>query len=239
MKKRKIQKKYSNRIRYQKGSMTVEACLVVPFCFFALLSLLCPFQVLVRKNQIQSEMLMIAQMYNRKSEQIITAKTLATDKILLQWKNENARRLCYTKYRIPFAGIGIGTLNCYQQMVVNDYQGISMVPDKEGGGYVYLSESGRVYHLNPQCTHLKIKLRTVTSKEVTKLRNRSGEIYYACEGCVQGKKGNPVYITSYGARYHIKKDCSKISRNVRKVLRSKIGNMPVCSKCQTAYGQKE
>lgn len=40
-----------------------------------------------------------------------------------------------------------------------------------------------------------------------------------------------VYFTSYGDRYHIRKECSKLKRNVRAVRRSKAGNLSPCSKC--------
>lgn len=221
--------------------MTVEACLIVPFCFFALLSLLCPFQILLKKNCIQAEMFRAAQSYGAYGEKVLTVKTLAKEGVLLQWKEENGEKLCYVEYKlpVPFAGIGIGQLNCYQQMVVADYQGISMVPEGGEEGYVYLAENSRVCHLQSDCTYLKIKIRTVTFAEIKELRNQSGEIYYPCESCIQNQMINPLYITSYGTRYHSKKDCSKIQRNVRKVLRSQIGSMPVCSKCQSETSDVE
>ncbi len=223
------------------GSITVEACLVVPFCFFALLSLLCPFQVLVKKQCVQAEMLQAVQMYSRQGEKIVSLKALAKEGVLLKWKEETGHSLCYAEYQIPipFSGLGIGDLNCYQQMVVNDYKGISMVPDESAEGYVYLSTNSQVCHLNPQCTHLKVKLRKVNLAEAANLRNQSGEIYYPCEVCASDGKVEPVYITSYGTRYHNDKSCSKIQRNVRRILRSKVGNMPICSKCQIENNQKE
>lgn len=216
------------------GSITVEACLVVPFCFFALLSLLCPFQMLLKKNQVQSEMLQVVQIYSSQGEKLVSLKTLAKEGILLRWKEEEGQRICYTEYvvPIPFLGTRFWKLNCYQQMVVSDYQGVSMLPSEEEEGYVYLADNSKVCHLNPECTYLRIKIRTVTLEEAADLRNQSGEIYYPCEACVGHSTENPVYITSYGTRYHRLKSCSKIERNIRKVSRSKVGNMPVCSKCQ-------
>ena len=230
----KIHKENRRKIGLQ-GSMTVEACLVVPFCFFALLSLLCPLQVLLKKNNIQAEMFQAAQMYGNRYEKVVSLSALLREKIILRWKEENGRELCYVEYKvpIPFSGLGIGQINCYQQMVVSDYQGCSMVPEENKEGFVFLAESSQVCHLYSDCTHLKVKIRTVSPEDVINLRNKSGEIYDPCESCVDGMAGENVYITSYGTRYHIRKDCSKIQRDVRKVLRSKVGNMPVCSKCQS------
>ena len=52
-----------------------------------------------------------------------------------------------------------------------------------------------------------------------------------CEFCGR-KAGGIVYVTEYGERYHGSSSCSRIRRNIRTVRLSEVkGRMPACSKC--------
>ncbi len=98
---------------------------------------------------------------------------------------------------------------------------------------VYMTEHGTVYHVNPNCTYINIKIDGVLSEQVGEKRNESGAKYYACEFCSPKlKSGTMVYITKYGTRFHVFSTCSAIERNVRSCsLKEVEEKYRPCSKC--------
>lgn len=219
------------------GSITVEAAFVVPSCFLVLLSLSCLFQMIVSQNKIQMGMLQAAQTYSSQGKQLASLETWTKYGTVLRWKETESDAVCYTDYSIgiPFLGSGFCRLNRYQQMVVNDYSGVSMIPEDMEEGYVFIAENGHVYHLDRECPYLRIKIKSVTMEQTIDLRNQSGGKYYPCEGCCTMavfQNTDVVYLTVYGNRYHRSKTCSQLKRTVRRVHCSEIGNLPLCSKCK-------
>ncbi|MCD7819835.1 MAG: hypothetical protein LUH07_12430 [Lachnospiraceae bacterium] len=95
---------------------------------------------------------------------------------------------------------------------------------------VYVTASGTVYHVDSECTYLKLSIQTVDADALDSLRNNSGEIYHACELC-GSDSGSTVYITKEGNRYHSSLSCSGLKRTVTQVKLSEVGDMHVCSKC--------
>ncbi len=94
---------------------------------------------------------------------------------------------------------------------------------------VYITESGTVYHRSLECSHLRIRIRSVSKGEVKNLRNKDGSKYYPCEYC--GGKGSRVYITGYGNRYHSNSNCSGLKRTIKTVPISEVGGRRACSEC--------
>ena len=99
------------------------------------------------------------------------------------------------------------------------------------GEYVYVTETGTVYHDDPNCTHLKLSIREVDKSELDGLRNSSGGKYHDCERCGGAFADGKVYITSEGDRCHSSLSCSGLKRTVRQVSKEEIGTMRACSKC--------
>lgn len=99
------------------------------------------------------------------------------------------------------------------------------------GEYVYVTETGSVYHDDPNCTHLKRSIREVDKSELDGMRNSSGGKYHDCERCGGAAVDGKVYITSDGDRCHSSLSCSGLKRTVRQVLKEEIGDMRACSKC--------
>lgn len=218
------------------GSYTVEAALVVPFGFLVLLSLSCLFKLLLCQNEVQMGMVRAVQAYGSTQSTLASLELLWSDKVILQWEDTADGKICYVDRRetIPFLRLGISGLHCYQQMVARDYSGVSMVGEDSDETTVYVAANGRVYHLDRECTYLRTHVQTCPAEEVGSKRNSSGGIYYPCESCCQATAQSgkvTVYITSYGDRYHKTKQCSRLKRTVREVSKSKVGNLPPCSKC--------
>ncbi len=97
--------------------------------------------------------------------------------------------------------------------------------------FVYVTETGSVYHEDPDCTHLKLSVKGAEASELPSLRNRHGEIYHACERCGGISADGRVYITKEGNRYHNSLSCSGLKRTVRRASREELGSMRACAKC--------
>lgn len=93
---------------------------------------------------------------------------------------------------------------------------------------VYVTATGSVYHLDENCTHIRLSIRQVGLDQAKALRSLDGSKYYAC-ACYEGE--GAVYITSDGNRYHGTLECSRLKRSVRKVNMDEVQDMRACSKC--------
>ena len=98
---------------------------------------------------------------------------------------------------------------------------------------VFIAETGRVYHLSKDCTHLRLSIKQILLDQVEKLRNSSGGKYKECKICVLPSKdnGNIVFITTTGDRYHWNKNCSGLKRTISEIPISQVGNKTPCKRC--------
>lgn len=103
--------------------------------------------------------------------------------------------------------------------------------DSESSGEtVYVTATGKVYHKDLNCTHIKLSIQSISRDSLSEKRNVSGGKYHACEKCGAGI-GNTVYITEYGDRYHSSLDCSGLKRSVVEVHKEDLEGWKACSKC--------
>lgn len=102
--------------------------------------------------------------------------------------------------------------------------------EKEEETYVFITQTGTVYHRNRNCTYLNPSVEIIYCEDVKEKRNASGAIYHACEQCGSNAAG-VVYITDYGNRYHTSLECSGLKRTVYSVPLSETGGRSPCSKC--------
>ena len=98
---------------------------------------------------------------------------------------------------------------------------------------VYVTKTGRVYHLKEDCTYLRMSIKKVKYSGVGTLRNESGGKYKPCEVCCREgvKKSGAVYITDYGDRYHVRKECKTLLRYIQSIDISEVGRRTPCTKC--------
>ena len=222
--------------KWCQASYTVEAAFTVPLGFLVLFSLSVLFILLIKGNKVQMSLLHTVQTYAVTGSKMSSAAGLLDQGVLVRWKEQEGTNYCYTGYSegVPFLGSRFFRLHRYQQMAVTDYSGCSMVSDEVADYFVYIAENGKVFHRDRECTYLRIRIQESTPYVLENKRNQSGGIYYPCESCCHAEvqpSAARVYFTSYGDRYHIRKECSKLKRNVRAVRRSKAGNLSPCSKC--------
>lgn len=98
------------------------------------------------------------------------------------------------------------------------------------GTHVYVTATGKVFHKDENCTHLKLSVQEVSRQSLDNLRNEGGGIYHACESC-GSHAGDSVYITDHGNRYHSTLTCSGLKRTVKQVQADDTAGMRACSKC--------
>lgn len=112
--------------------------------------------------------------------------------------------------------------------------------EEEREEWAYVTETGSVYHLYEDCTHIKLSIREADYRQVQQYRNESGGTYKPCEKCCgEGSAGGSVYITKDGDRYHSTLGCSGLKRQVMKVPKDEAAaGMRLCSRCR-ARQQKE
>lgn len=98
--------------------------------------------------------------------------------------------------------------------------------------YVYITESGSVYHKSRECGYVRPSIKTTLSLKINDLRNENGEKYQKCERCAdKNSSSNIFYITEYGNRYHTDIACSGLKRTVIRIPASEKGNRRGCKKC--------
>ncbi len=104
---------------------------------------------------------------------------------------------------------------------------------EDGKGQVYVTETGTVYHLYRDCTHLRLSLRQAEAEQIESLRNQDGGRYRPCEKCcANGTKTQILYITEEGDRYHSTLGCSGLKRTVSAVSMKETSGMALCSRCR-------
>lgn len=142
---------------------------------------------------------------------------------------------------IPIDIFAIGDIPMIQRIKLRGWTGhkvpakylIEDEESKKDGTIVYVTKTGSAYHLKKSCSHISFSIEEVYGIPNSK-RNNSGAKYYPCSTCCKGHSGDNInyYITAYGTRYHVKKECSRIERNVEGVLLSELKGKTLCKRCK-------
>lgn len=243
-----------------KGSITLEAALVVPIFFFAILCLAFLLEMMavqttvhhalhsVGKEMAQEAYVSPVISGNRIEQHII--KNIGADRLeksmivggaegidcSRSWSDiTTAVMELSARYdlEIPVLMFKIPIISCEETVRVKGWTGYaSGAEGKDEQEVVYVTDYGLVYHRDMDCTYLELSIRTVKKEEVGDLRNQSGGKYYACQSCGRdSSEAEVLYVTDYGERYHTSLDCSKIKRNVYAVLLDEAYGLGGCSKC--------
>jgi len=106
--------------------------------------------------------------------------------------------------------------------------GGSLSPDTR----VYVTDSGRVYHTDPNCTHLKLTITQISKAQLKTVRNYKGAKYKRCRHCGgRIKDGDQIFVNPYGDAYHTSASCPGLTRNVNTLTLKDIHGMHECSDC--------
>jgi len=133
------------------------------------------------------------------------------------------------KLKVPFFKLASEGIYLKKTLIIEVYDGETEDCDDR---YVYITRYGKVYHETLSCKHLNIIIITVPLSDIEGRRNEGGGKYKPCEYCGRGHIEGEVYITPDGDRYHSKRDCRGLLRNIRKVkLSDVVDSYAPCADC--------
>ena len=211
----------ASRCTLRKASFTLETALALSVFLFAVTALLYlfAFSALQAKN------------YRKLAEK---AEILAAAAGECTGQSPYITLYDYETAKLPYTAVGFGSRGTVQKVTVRSWVGYTGESFQAGGKeeLVYRTPEGEVYHRSRDCTYLRLTIRSVTSAELSGLRNESGGKYMPCEYCVRKQQaGMLVYITDYGSSYHNKNTCQGLKRTIMAVPLSQVGGLRGCSRC--------
>lgn len=243
-----------------RGSITLEASIVIPIFFFAILSLAYLMEMMMLQNTMRNALCSVAreaasQAYGavgQSSRDIecriienIGAEKLDNSIVVggaggINCDNTTCNRITgvlelSVRYEvdIPILMFRVKPIPCEEKLRVKAWTGyVPVQDDSYSSKTVYVTDTGLVYHKSPDCTYLDMSIRSVQSEEIENLRNQSGGKYYACESCGKETTGQgSCYITDHGTRYHTSLECKKLHRNIYAISIDEAYGLGGCSKC--------
>ncbi len=142
------------------------------------------------------------------------------------------------KISIPIPLLNLNKINMMQRVRVRGFTGkdVSKKGTKEDiySDTVFVTKYGTVYHKDDECSHIKLSITKIFSKELINARNENGGKYKPCNICLKENfsiEGREVYITKSGDSYHIKIDCSGLKRLINQIPLSNVGSRTPCKRC--------
>lgn len=242
------------------GSVTVEAALVVPIFFFAVLSLVYLLEIMNVQTVMRSALHCAAKeiaeeayvnplLIRGKLEKHIVehvGETWLDHSVIsggsdgidcrksMAWGSTGIMDLSLIyKVEVPILTFRIPAIVQEESMRVKGWNGYA------GNGFgnqsdetVYITDTGIVYHKDADCTYLELSIKSVAISDVEQLRNESGGKYYPCESCMRKTFGKQmVYITDTGNRYHGSLSCSRLKQTVYAVPLSEVFGRGGCKRC--------
>lgn len=206
-----------------KASLTVEAALSLPLFFMTVICLVSIINVYGMTLEKAASLRDI-------SEVSATASGLSSEDLYIDINVP----FVFTPYCLP-EGIASVTIPCKAYVRAwngRDEDTTAKGKDKSGGTYVYVTESGTVYHTSPDCTHIDLSIKTASKGALDSMRNEYGGKYHACEKCEKEGFGSLVYVTGSGDAYHNSASCSGLKRTVKMVDQNELDGMKKCSRCE-------
>lgn len=246
---------------YKRGSLTIEAALVLPMFLFAMLSILSLLGLLLFYMKLQGALHQQAKYIAKQayaewdfSEAELQMEILdEIGDVLLQKApvkggvsgisfsgtdlsdREFVKLSASYEAELPYDFFHLFHRTFHQTAFFHTWIGYEK--GLEAGGthgkeeYVYITETGEVYHRSRECSHIRLSIYEISAEELDTYRNTSGGKYSSCEHCHGSLTGGALYVTKDGDRYHSSLSCSGLKRTVIAVPISEVGNRCPCSRC--------
>lgn len=249
-------------LKNKKGSLTIEAAVVLPLLFLGMVALISIMDLLriqaqtsISLNESAKELGMYAYVSEKTSAdvsigQVTQAICIGYAKTKLKeepnadisligssYKNHIIELRASGSYKMPVTLFPISIIHFQNRVRVHDWTGYSgsdgSWDTNAGDEMVYITDRKTVYHTFSDCTHMDLSIEQISYDKVGGKRNENGGKYYACPHCVSGTSHfESVYIARSGDRYHSNPDCQSLKRTVQMVLKSEIGGLHECSRCK-------
>ena len=210
---------------FQKGSLTVEAAMILPIFLLAMLAVFGYIPAYARQVDMTQKLLETAE------KSAVYRAVGQTD------EGSGNDGTCRKSYRdAPMVNFpGAGGLWLTAEVRVRPWTGYDGDLGLEGESpdcrIVYISDNREVYHTSPECSYLDIHLTSMSKAQVKGGRNRDGQRYTACDRCCRGYAGSVVYVSENGSHYHSSTACGGLARSPEAVLMSAIKDLSLCSRC--------
>ena len=243
-----------------RGSFTVEAALIVPVFFMAMIILLNLTDLIRIQSSVTLSLNESAKnlgMYGYTSERVAEhspvkvwetgaciayaqARLPTLDRVRISllrssYVNHTVDLQAKVTYQFPVRIAGIKQTSFFCRARVHAWTGYR---ESEEGGWdgseekmVYLTERQTVYHTHGDCSHLQISIQCTTRKGIASRRNANGGKYTPCPHCKPDYHDRALYFTSYGDRYHCDVQCQSLKRTGRLVPESAVSGLKECSRC--------
>ena len=241
-----------------KGGLTLEAALVIPIFFFAMLCFVFLFEMMAIRISVKNGLYSTGKELAEKAYVSTMISTPAIRQHIVEQVGEDRLNRSMivggtrgidcgdsvsnwhtgvmnlsVKYtiEIPVLMFRIPAIPCEETLRVKGWTGYALQTEGEGSDVVYVTDWGEVYHTDFSCTYLDVDVRGIIAGTIQDARNDSGGKYHACESCGKKTHCGILYVTNYGNRYHTSLNCKKIKRNIYAVSIQDVLGMGGCSKC--------
>lgn len=243
---------------FLKASVTIESALTIPIFFLAIVSMLYMMEVMAIRTNMKSALDCAAgpvrseaytgKMFSssRIERDIVSAigeerldhsilvggsKGIECTSSALSSVTGIYRVKVKYKVELPFPVFHPKPVPMEESICVKGWVGYSGTGFSNSSKTVYVTENGAVYHLDYHCSYLHPKIKAVQYKKLSNMRNMDGGKYYPCEHCMKQGKGETVFITEYGNRYHSSLKCSGLKRTIYSIPIEEAVGKGICSKC--------
>lgn len=241
------------------ASITIEAALVIPVFFFAVLCLVYFIEIqtvrmtvrsaAVHASKICTEDLAVLPILNTSRLEGEIVKSIGAEQLENSIVSGGSSGIkCGGSYysptrnelkvvvnygvRLPFLQFGNLDAKFREELKLSGWNGFQKRGlESEDEKIVYITKTGIVYHEDYQCTYLQLSVRFIPYAQLGGIRNEDGGKYYKCEKCVHGSAVAGVYITNTGNKYHNSLSCSGLSRTIYAIPKSQAMGRGGCSRC--------
>lgn len=164
----------------------------------------------------------------------ISGKAIGVSLLTSELEGNYVELCAVYRVRLPMYLLGIHDVSMQQKVRTRKWTGYQLA--EESGDMVYITPTGKVYHLTQNCPYLDLSIHTASITEINVLRNNNGGKYKSCILC--HGTGSMVYITDYGTKYHTDIACSALKRTVYRIEKTAVAERRACGKCGK-YGGTE
>lgn len=246
---------------FRKGSFTVEAAVVIPLSAIILVSILFFLRIIQVQAAVDEALFFAGRKVAAESSvtDSQTALFLSAEAFFLQILEDYECIEDYVQYgslgisllssdfsgdeillraeysmKMPISFFRFGKVYLWQQ---NTFKKWTKEEAVSGEDYVYISQSGEVYHASSNCRSLRLSVKQAPYSKIETLRGLDGQKYYPCSGCTKKSAYNvSVYYTEYGTLYHSDISCSALKRTVIQIPLTDVGDRRKCRYCYSDEG---